>query len=338
MELQRLSLRRDLPRITALLESCGIRMADGLDTLIGLTEGDALLACAGRRGNVIECAAVAPEARGEGLLNRLVTELLTQIRAQGHDGAFVFTKPASAAQFASLGFTQLAETAEAALLYSRRDGVARWAAGLPELPGAGDGREIGCVVMNANPFTRGHRYLLERAYARCEALYVFVVEHDGSRFPFSDRLRLVRAGTRELTNLCVCPGGPFIISKATFPSYFLKRADDVARVHAEVDARVFGAWIAPALGITTRFVGSEPIDALTRRYNCALQTVLPACGVAVETVERLMVGGEPVSASRVRALLDAGRLDETRPLVPAATLENLSRCAGAAERGPRGGA
>ncbi len=332
MEMQRLSLRRDLKRVEALLQSGGIRLSDGLEELLGVCDGDALLACAGRRGNVIQCAAVAPQARGEGLLTPLVSELMTRIRTAGFRGAFVFTKPEAAAQFASLGFTVLAQTDEAALLYSRRDGVARWAETLPKFSRpAGSRAQTGCIVMNANPFTNGHRYLVEYAAARCGGLYVLVVEHDESRFPFADRLRLVREGTADLPNVHVCAGGPFVISLATFPSYFLKRADDASRVHAQLDARVFGARIAPALGVSVRFVGSEPLDALTRQYNTALQSVLPADGVAVEIVDRLTHGGPPVSASRVRALLDAGRPEQTAPLVPMPTYRYLCQASGGNE-------
>ncbi len=343
-----ITTKREMEAAVTLLERCGIRLAAGLETFLGVYEGDDLLACAGRRANVIQCAAVSLEARGEGLLNGLVSELITDIRLLGYEGAFVFTKPQSAGQFASLGFAVLAQTTEAVLLYSRKDGVARWAATLPK-PGrdfscgkpqgpqescAGDavstqGRcnnmptDIGCIVMNANPFTLGHRYLVEQAAARCRFVYVLVVEHDGSRFPFSKRLELVQAGTADIGNVQVCPGGPFVISLATFPSYFLKQPGDAARVHAALDAQVFANHIAPALGITVRFVGSEPKDALTADYNRALMETLPPCGIDLQVVERVFNDGEAVSASRVRTLFDQGRLQEIAPLVPEPTYRYL---------------
>ena len=318
-ELRTLSLKRDLPTITALLDAGGIRLAEGLDTLYGAYGDGQLLGCCGRRGNVIECAAVSPDARGEGVLNTLVSALYTDIRTAGYDGAFVFTKPASKKQFASLGFYPLAEVPEAVLLYSRRDGIERYIASLPAMPGA----RVGAVVMNANPFTNGHRYLVERAAADCDALYVFVVEEEASRFSFADRLSLVRAGARDLKNVAVCPGGPFIISRATFPSYFLKQASDASRVHAALDATLFAMQLAPRLRITRRYVGSEPLDALTRQYNHALADILPAHGVEIHILERLASDGAPVSASRVRRLFDENRLPELRPLVPDATYQYL---------------
>ncbi len=320
-EVRALSLTRDNTQIRQLLESGGIRLSDGLTVLYGAYVDDVLQGCAGRRGNVIQCAAVAPEARGEGLLNVLVTQLITEIRGEGYEGAFVFTKPESGRMFTSLGFYPLSSAAEAVLLYSRRDGVTRWADALPDSACAA-GR-VGAIVMNANPFTNGHRYLVERAAEDCDALYVFVVEAEASRFSFADRLALVRAGTRDIAKVTVCAGGPFIISHATFPTYFLKQASDASRVHAALDAGLFAEKIAPALGIACRYVGSEPLDALTQQYNEALCAILPQHGVEVRVLERLTQDGAPVSASRVRALYDGDRLPEIRPLVPDATYQYL---------------
>lgn len=320
-EIRPLHLVRDLPGIKRLLDLGDIRLADGLDALYGAYVDDELLGCAGRAGNVIQCAAVDPDARGEGLLNALVTRLMTDIRELGYEGAFVFTKPSAAKLFAALCFYPLAAVDEAVLLYSRKDGVARWCGNLPAL----SGERIGAIVMNANPFTLGHQWLVRLAANDCDALYVFVVETEASRFPFADRLALVQAGTAEFDNVAVCAGGPFMISRATFPSYFLKQASDASRVHAALDATLFAAQIAPRLSIACRYVGDEPLDALTAQYNGALTDILPEFGIEVAVVERLLYHGEPVSASRVRALFDAGRLEDVRPLVPDATYQYLRR-------------
>lgn len=347
IELRALSLRHDGSALAALLAQSGLRLADGVDEWLGAWEDDALLGCAGRQKNVIVCAAVQEKWRGTGLLARLVTELLTTIRQLGYEGAFVFTKPDAAARFAALGFCLTAQTPEAALLYSRSDGVRRWAATLTPPRGgrvvrqAGqdsqDGApryQTGCVVLNANPFTLGHRYLIEQAAAQCGGLYALVVEREVGAFSFADRLRLVREGTADLANVAVCPGGMFCISQATFPSYFLKRADDAARVHAALDAAVFAEAIAPALHIDARFVGSEPLDPMTAQYNEAILRVLPEHGVAAVVVERRTVDGAPISASRVRALLQAGRLDALAPLVPQTTLTYLTKlCAAELAKG-----
>lgn len=366
MELQTLSRKGDSDRLDALLRDCGIRLPETTEQLLGFVENGRLLACAGRAGNVIVGAAVHPDVRGQGLLSPIVSALMREIRESGYDGAFVFTKPERAGWFASLGFDTLAQTGDAALLYSRRDAVSRWAnalllqieatadgifgrqsdktAGMARAAAAAQNKDaaaiganvageaqnkdtaaIGCIVMHANPFTNGHRYLVEQAAQRCARLYVFVLEHAGQDLPFDARMQLVRAGTAHVPNAVVLPGGPFMISQATFPSYFLKEASDAARVHAALDATLFAARIAPAFGITARFVGTEPLDALTRDYNRALAAILPEYGVTVHGIERLCCGGAPVSASRVRADWAREAVADVRALVPETTFALLMR-------------
>lgn len=78
----------------------------------------------------------------------------------------------------------------------------------------------GAVVMNANPFTLGHRWLVEYAASKVDLLHVFIVSEDVSLVPLSVREQLVREGTADLGNLVYHQTGPYMISNATFPSYF----------------------------------------------------------------------------------------------------------------------
>lgn len=320
-QLVELSVIKERAMIEAFLSDAGIRLSDGLTEMLGAAVDGELCGMAGRRDNVIQCVAVSNAARGEGVTNTLVSELFTRIRAAGYDTAFLFTKPANTELFSTLGLYVVAETAEAALMCSRRDGPARWAATLPKATGG-----IGCIVMNANPFTNGHRYLAEHGAERCDKLYVLVVESDRSRYPYADRLRLVREGTADIPNVIVCGGGPYCISQATFPSYFLKRADDAARVHAALDAKVFATRIAPALHIAVRFVGSEPYDPMTKLYNAALADALAKTDTRLVVVERMTAAGRAVSASNVRQLCDAGDWAAVEALVPPATYAYLQAC------------
>ena len=221
---------------------------------------------------------------------------------------FLYTKPKNARLFRSLGFFPVAETADMLMMEHRRGGVERYLASLP----AHDG-ESGAVVCHANPFTRGHRHLVEYAAARCPHLYVFVLSEETGDFPAADRLELVRRGTEDLPNVDVVPGGDYIISRATFPAYFLQGDPEQAR--CDLELTLFGKRIAPALGITRRFVGQEPYSPVTARYNRRMQALLPRWGISVTEIPRL----EGISASRVRQLLRQGRLDDIQPLVPETT-------------------
>jgi hypothetical protein len=188
----------------------------------------------------------------------------------------------------------------------------------------GTSKNAGAIVMNCNPFTLGHRYLIEYAASKVEKVYVFVVEEDLSVFPFADRIELIRQGTKDLANVLVIPSGKFIISSLTFPDYFIKGeilAD--ATVDTSIDLLAFACKIAPALGITTRFVGEEPLDHVTSQYNEQMQDMLPQFGVAVDIIPRKERDGGVISASRVRKLLDDGNWTEIAKLVPDTTFVYL---------------
>ena len=182
---------------------------------------------------------------------------------------------------------------------------------------------IGAVVMNCNPFTLGHRYLVEQALKRCDRLIVFVVEEDKSVFPFADRLRLVKENLADLKNVLVLPSGEFIISSRTFEEYFNKESLQERKIDTSTDVTLFAAKIAPCLNIAVRFAGEEPFDTVTRQYNETMARILPQYGLEFVEIPRLKTGGEPVSASRVRELAKAGEFDKLKKLVPKKTLAYL---------------
>lgn len=185
------------------------------------------------------------------------------------------------------------------------------------------------VIVNANPFTLGHKALIELAARDAEQCIVFVVEENQSVFPFDVRLALVRAGTADLPNVRVVPSGPYIISAGTFPSYFLKKNERLpAQTH--LDGTIFAHLLAPGFGITKRFVGTEPTDPVTRAYNEALRDVFKKYALDLVEVPRIEDGIGAISASRVRAAWTAGRMDEVEEWVPASTLSYLKSPEGTA--------
>lgn len=174
----------------------------------------------------------------------------------------------------------------------------------------------GVVVMNCNPFTLGHRYLIEQAAKQVERLFVMVVREDCSLFAYAERKAMVEQGVAHLENVTVIDGSEYAISQATFPTYFLKRLDDAADTQMLLDLDLFRRHIAPALGATVRFVGTEPTDQLTRRYNELMHEVL----TDVREISRLEKEGNAVSASRVRKAMEQGDMSTIRQLVPPTTL------------------
>jgi [citrate (pro-3S)-lyase] ligase len=188
----------------------------------------------------------------------------------------------------------------------------------------GDTRgNIGAIVMNCNPFTRGHRYLVEQASSEVDFLYVFVVEEDKSFFPFADRFKLVSESLSDINNVRVLRSGKFIISTISFPGYFSKDSEKEVAVDTSLDLRLFCKYIVPALGIDARFAGNEPTDLITRQYNKAMKEALPQYGIKFAEFERIAKDGEAISASTVRALLEERDWNGIRTLVPDATYEYL---------------
>ncbi|MDR1133400.1 MAG: [citrate (pro-3S)-lyase] ligase [Synergistaceae bacterium] len=313
-----LTSRSDLEQRERLLVSRGLRAPGGEDVIYGLFDCDDRLSATGSLvRNIIQGVAVREEYDGEGLTSKILTLLLRHASERGLRHLFLFTKTDSAPRFASLGFRTVAAAASSSLLEWGRPGIEEFLARLSETAG-NETTGASCVVVNCNPFTLGHRYLIEQAAAASGRLYVLVVKEDMSKFPFDVRLRLVSEGVSGIGNVTVASGGDYAVSGATFPSYFT-REEDLASEHAELDLEIFASMIAPVLRVTRRFVGEEPFSGVTRVYNQTMKRVLPPRGIQVTELKRLEIGGEPVSASRVRRFLGEGRLEKARELVPPCT-------------------
>jgi [citrate (pro-3S)-lyase] ligase len=182
---------------------------------------------------------------------------------------------------------------------------------------------VGSLVMNCNPFTLGHRYLIEYAARKVKHLYIFVVEVDKSFFPFSDRFELVKTGTTDLQNITILPSGEFVISMMTFKDYFNKSELQDRIIDPSADVEIFAKEIAPTLGINVRFAGEEPLDNITRQYNESMSQILPQYGIDFEEIPRIESDGAPISASRVRALLQEQNFEKIAKIVPNTTLNYL---------------
>ncbi len=182
---------------------------------------------------------------------------------------------------------------------------------------------VGAIVMNCNPFTLGHRYLIETAANQCDRLFVFVVEEDKSVFKFEDRLKLVVAGTSDFKNVIVLPSGRFMISSLTFSDYFNKSKIQDKIIDSSQDVNIFAKYIAPALNINVRFAGEEPLDKVTKQYNETMKDILPKFGIKFVEIPRKEFNGDVISASRVRKLLTNKNFDEIKKIVPQTTYEYL---------------
>lgn len=354
MEIQTLNptTPRQRQRIEAFLKRNGLRF-DDMHYYAAITDDDGeMIAGGGLKGNVIKCVAVDDAHKGEAIANTLISHLIAHANEEGHSNVMLFTKPKNRQLFESLSFRLLAEAPEAVLMETGIGGINNTVEALKKIKEEGEvckenNQECrkeektnlnittpqhlntstpqpltattplrGVVVMNCNPFTLGHRYLIEQAAKQVERLFVMVVREDCSLFAYAERKAMVEQGVAHLKNVTVIDGSEYAISQATFPTYFLKRLDDAADTQMLLDLDLFRRHIAPALGATVRFVGTEPTDRLTRRYNQLMHEVL----ADVRETARLEKKGNAVSASRVRKAMEQGDMSTIRQLVPPTTL------------------
>jgi len=309
--------------VNALLEEEGIRRDRNLDYVCGIYDDDMNLVATGSCfRNTLRCFAVRSSFRGEGLLNSVLSHLVDVEYRRGCTHLFLYTKCSTAKFFRDTGFYEIVRVEDKLVfMENRRTGFAAYLDSL-ERPSVLSKRNA-AIVMNANPFTLGHQYLVEKAASENDAVHLFVVSENESLFPPAVRKRLVIEGTSCLKNVIVHDSGPYIVSNATFPSYFQKDEADVIEGHARLDTAVF-TKIAAALGITARYIGEEPFSMVTGIYNTVMERELPAAGIRCVVVPRKTAGGRAISASDVRRALKSN--DETllRSLVPPSTFRYLA--------------
>lgn len=323
----RLSIPSQRRMVEAFLQDNALRL-DDVDYYAGVfrVDGDEMLAGGGLKGSVVKCLAVRSDCRDEALSCRMVSHLVSVANAAGHQVVRLFTKPSNRMVFESMSFRLLAEAPEAILMETGVGGIDAYRRYLGSVRDAvatvPDAGEAGVIVMNANPFTMGHRYLVEQAAQKVAQLYVIAVKEEASLFSYDERLAMIRSGVSDINNVTVCEGSDYAVSATTFPTYFLKRLSDASDTQMMLDIDLFRRHIAPALGATVRFVGSEPTDMLTRRYNEIMKQMLPRVveteRLTVQKALREAVGDTSVavSASLVRAAMGRHSLWEAASMVP----------------------
>ncbi len=309
---------------------------------------DEMIAGGGLKGSVIKCVAVADGHKGEAVANVIVSHLIAKANAEGCQCVKLYTKPDNRQLFESLSFRLIAESPNAILMETGVGGIEKYSEELrvkseelgvkseelgvkseelgvkseelknDESVVSNARKPIGVIVMNANPFTLGHRFLVEQSSELVERLYVVVVREDCSMFSYNERKAMVSQGVRDIGNVVVVDGSDYAVSAATFPTYFLKQLSDATDTQIILDLDLYRRRIAPALGATIRFFGSEPTDPLTRRYNELMHQQLGE--EHVHEIQRKQQEGSAISASRVRKAMMECSLWDAIHLVPPTTI------------------
>ncbi|MDT3393492.1 [citrate (pro-3S)-lyase] ligase [Loigolactobacillus coryniformis] len=307
-------------QVDVLLEAAGISRDRNLDYTCGIFDASGQLIGTGSCfGNTLRCLAIRHDHQGESLMNTLVSHLVSVQYERGNTHLFVYTKVKSAPFFKDLGFTEIARVADKLVfMENRNDGFFNYLHQLKQSKLVS--KKITSIVVNANPFSLGHQFLIEKASAENDLVHLFIVSEDSSLIPFSVRKKLVEQGTTHLTNIIYHTTGPYIISNSTFPSYFLKDEETVIRTQAALDIELF-IKIAQQLNVTSRYVGEEPYSQVTHIYNEVMLDKLNQVGIQCNVIPRLKIGKEVVSASKIRLALKQGDLASVKEMVPASTYE-----------------
>lgn len=305
--------------VDELLAAEGIRRDANLDYTCGMYDDEMnLIATGSCFGNTLRCMAVSHTHQGEGLMNSIVSHLIEVQFSRGNTHLFLYTKCDSARFFGDLGFYEIARiNGQIVFMENKRTGFSGYLNSLEKQKESAP--RVAALVMNANPFTLGHQYLVEKAASENDILHLFIVSEDASLVPFSVRKKLVMEGTAHLKNIRYHDSGPYIISNATFPSYFQKDEQAVIKSHAMLDLTVF-TKIASALGINRRYVGEEPTSLVTGIYNQIMSEKLPENGIECVIVPRKENKGAVISASTVRQALKEENWPLLAELVPETTL------------------
>jgi len=270
--------------------------------------------------NVLKSIAVDKSYQGSSLINEVVSYLVEECYQMGETHLFIYTKPESYKAFEFFGFKKIIETDRVVLMENKINGLQDYLKNITDkgivTPSAG-------VVLNANPFTKGHYHLVKRASEENSWVHVFVVWENQSTFSNVERYDLVCKGLKNLKNVSIHKGLNYIISAATFPSYFINGEDKVIKEQTKLDLKLFGEKISLALVITKRYVGEEPFNNTTAKYNEMMKKVLPDYGIEVIEIERKKIHNQIISASTVRRLIYEGNLEELKCLVPKSTFAYL---------------
>ncbi len=328
-EILDLKNRFDVKKMKDILNPLGFDfMSEPVEYTMILTNlNDDFIGTGSLKDNVLKFVAVDPNFRETTAFGLIVTHL-TELILKKYPTAFVYTKPENVIKFKSIGYQEIAQAPPIyALLEFGFKTIADYKTYLKSRQRNVTTDRVAAIVVNCNPFTNGHKYLIEKAASENDVLYLFVVEADKSVFSFDVRWRLIEKGIRHLDNVVMLKGGAYIVSSSTFPSYFLKKEsiDIITKKQTELDVTVFAKHIVPELGITRRYVGEEVYCRTTAVYNTAMKEILLKHNLELIEIKRKTVGAEDnfISASKVRNALKNDTLYQIGDFLPDSTREFL---------------
>lgn len=311
-------LESEINDVKELLKTNNLTYEDNVTKTIGLYDKKRLVATGSIDHNVIKMIAVSPEYQSQNLSAKVLSHLLFDLEAHHVDHYFLFTKPENKKIFSNFSLHQIIETKDIILYENKEQNITINLTSLSQpLPKKKSTR--GCIVMNLNPMTLGHLYLIEYAANLNDDLIIFLVETDASIIDYKTRYKILKKTISHLKNVYIYPSTNYMISRATFPTYFLKEKKEM-EVYTKLDVSIFKNYFMPIFHIDKRYVGQEPLDPLTHSYNKAMESLLKEHVVIIDRKEK---DGLVISASYIRELAKKKDYKAIKQLVPKATYKYL---------------
>lgn len=157
--------KRSMEQVAALLSQEGLCLDKHLDYTCAIYDDNYhVIATGSCFKNTLRCFAVSKEHQGEGLLAEILAHLIELECAKNYNHLFLYSKSDSAKFFGDLGFYAI-EVVDKKLVFmeNQRHGFADYLRNLQQESPAQSNhsdKKIGAIVLNANPFTYGHQYLI----------------------------------------------------------------------------------------------------------------------------------------------------------------------------------
>ncbi|QQK08103.1 hypothetical protein [Miniphocaeibacter halophilus] len=317
-----INLNYNLKKLENFLSKQELRL-DKIDSVyVVYDEVGEIIASTGKYRNIIKLIAVDNRYRNRNITNMTISKIIEELFLEGYSNYFIFTIKKNVDLFNDFGFKIVSDTGEVVLLHRGKNDIYERLNKYEDVKKKIEKFIVGTIVMNANPFTKGHEFLVKKALEDVEKLLIFVVEENDSFFSFNDRLTMTKNALKNYENIFILPSTEYVISNSTFPTYFIKDISKIHKEYAKLDILIFKQYFIPYFNIQKRFIGKEKLDKSTEIYNNVMQELLKDI-VEVKEVERKEINGEIISASSVRKYYKEGNFRKIKKIVPESTYKFL---------------
>lgn len=291
-----------------------------VDLTIVAWKQNKIIGVCSKKNNLIKNIAIADEYKGLNIANTMVTMVIKAIWQEDYKNIFVITKFENKKIFFDLNFKLIYENEKISFLAVNDADYKSYKDYILNLEYKS---KTAFIILNANPMTLGHRYLIDQAAKENDLVYLIPVNEDSSFFTTTERIEIISENIKDINNVKLLNGTDYLISKNLFPSYFLQSDEDSIREQAMLDANLFCDFVSGKKNIC-RYVGDEPFSKTTNKYNLILNEVLNNKNITLKIIKRCEINEKPISASKVREAIFNKDLKTVKQMVSTKTFAIIS--------------